>query len=168
MKTITKIIKKVTRKAQRAVLLGALVGGASILSYATETTAGPTIEKAQLEAVTINLEAVVAAISKADPNWVKGLQMASVKVKRLVTADFTLIDTDRLAPESYQHASSTPPCQQGVAEICYITTEVENPEDPEEDWRPVMTDNLQSEIETIFDTPPALRQDTQNVKLRAN
>jgi len=50
-----------------------LVGGVSLASYATETPVGPTIEKAQLETVDINLDEVVAAITKADPDWVKGL-----------------------------------------------------------------------------------------------
>lgn len=54
MKTIN-IIKKIAEHARKAVLFGALIGGVSVLSYATETTVVPTIEKAQLE--TINLDA---------------------------------------------------------------------------------------------------------------
>lgn len=76
------VIKKVAEQASKAVLFGALVGGVSLASYATETTVGPTIEKAQLEAVHINLETVVEAISKGDPGWVESLpKLAGINVE---------------------------------------------------------------------------------------
>lgn len=81
MKTITNIIRKVAEQASKLVLFSALVGGVSMMSYATETTVGPTSEKAQLETVHINLDAVVTAITKADPDWAKGLPI----VKKLST-----------------------------------------------------------------------------------
>src|SRR5690606_7374252 len=81
MNSITQVIRKVDTAVRKTVLLGALVGGVSMIANATETTetnVGPTIEKAQLETVHINLEAVVAAITKVDPDWVKGLPMVNV------------------------------------------------------------------------------------------
>jgi len=71
-------------QASKVVLFGALVGGVSMMSYATETTIGPTIEKAQLETVDINLDEVVAAITKADSDWVKRLPVSG-KVKAHAT-----------------------------------------------------------------------------------
>ena len=82
------VIKKVAEQASKIVLLGALVGGVSMMSYATGTTAGPTIEKAQLETVHINLEAVVAAITKTDPDWVKGLPMLRERTTAMQTQLF--------------------------------------------------------------------------------
>lgn len=93
MKTIAKIIKKVAIQARRAVLFGALVGGVSMASYATEGTAGPTIERAQLETVNINLEAVVTAITKVDPNWVKGLpKLTGTKINALTSLYWYEVD----------------------------------------------------------------------------
>ncbi|MFB2117850.1 hypothetical protein [Parapedobacter sp. 2B3] len=73
MSNRSEIIKKVAQTVRKTVLLGALVGGVSMASYATETPVGPTIEKAQLETVDINLDAVVVAITKANPDWVRSL-----------------------------------------------------------------------------------------------
>lgn len=67
------VIKKVAEQASKVVLFGALVGGVSLASYATETPVGPTIEKAQLETVDINLDAVVAALTVIDPAWAESL-----------------------------------------------------------------------------------------------
>ncbi|MFC3198261.1 hypothetical protein ACFOET_11620 [Parapedobacter deserti] len=168
MKAITKILKKVVGQARKAVLLGAFLGGISMMSYAEETAISPTVEKAKVEVVNISLEAVVAAITKVDPNWVKGLPVVKRKAKRLETSSFALIDTDPLEADSYEHASAPPTCDPGVAEVCYIIAEVENPDDPEEDWRPVMTQTLRNEITAIFQTDPEDRDDTANVKLRDN
>lgn len=54
-------------------------------SQATEAKVGPAIEKAQLEAVDVSLEAVVAAITKADPDWVEGLPR--VKPEKMNTTE---------------------------------------------------------------------------------
>ncbi|WP_257670783.1 hypothetical protein [Parapedobacter tibetensis] len=112
MKAITKILKKVAGQARKAVLFGALAGGISMMSYATETTVGPTIEKAQLEAVNVSLEAVVAAITKVDPNWVKGLPVIKESVKPMVKQAamlapqwFILVnESEPLDPDSYRPA----------------------------------------------------------------
>lgn len=80
MNSITQVIRKVATAVRKTVLIGALVGGVSMIASATETTetkVGPTIGKAQLETVHINLDAVVAAIAKVDPDWVKGLPVIS-------------------------------------------------------------------------------------------
>ncbi|WP_353197509.1 hypothetical protein [Parapedobacter defluvii] len=64
MKTITKILKKVVGQARKAVLFGALIGGVSMISYATETTVGPVIEKVQVSNVqleTVSIEALIMA-----------------------------------------------------------------------------------------------------------
>lgn len=181
MKKITKIIKKVAGHTGKAVLLGALVGGVSMMSYATGTLekAGPTrdkVEAAKLQTAQQSLDVVVAAIAKADPNWVKGLPLMSEKfnaftrvpeTKKVQTTTFALTGTDPLQASSYEHAPAPPNCQSGQEEICYITAEVSNPGDPEEDWLPSMTPALQDEIEDILETPVSQREDTQNVKLRA-
>src|SRR3546814_15408632 len=75
MSTIKKMFGKVADLAKKVVLVGAIVGGVSLVANATEASAGPTIEKAKLETVNVNLESVVAAITKVDPDWVKGLPM---------------------------------------------------------------------------------------------
>mgnify|MGYP007082198945 CR=1 FL=1 len=88
MEKMKNIITKIAGRARKAVLLGTLVGGVSMLSYATETTTGPTIEKARLETVTISLDKVVAAITKADPNWVNSLPVLKENKARKKAKNF--------------------------------------------------------------------------------
>lgn len=130
MSTITLILSKVVKHAKKVVLFGALIGGVSMMSYATETTkskVGPTIEKAQLEAVNINLDAVVAAITKVDPDWMKGMP----QIKQL-TVNITKLETRYFG---YDETSSTwielddpydpNGCEEGSEQCAYSTTRPE-------------------------------------------
>src|SRR5690606_31830687 len=138
MNSITQVIRKVATAVRKTVLIGALVGGVSMIASATETTetkVGPTIEKAQLETVEINLDAVVAAITKVDPDWVKGLPR--VKPEKVNTTEVATKSTslntviwvfegglgDILDTEAYTPSpNNTPPndCDAGDDLPCYL------------------------------------------------
>lgn len=113
------MIRKVATIARKAVLLGALVSGVSMVSYATETTEtniGPTkdkVEAAKLQTVQQSLNAVVAAIKKVDPDWVKSLPVmkettktgARTAIKKRATLTYGVLDkvdanTYRITPNS--------------------------------------------------------------------
>lgn len=120
MKTITHIIRKVAEQASKLVLFGALVSGVGMTSYATETTVGPTIEKAQLETVHINLESVAKAIIKIDENLSKMNRPALVVSKSAtvvtygVTADAggnLRLTPSPVSPESGNCGDEEIPCR---------------------------------------------------------
>lgn len=119
------VIKKVAEQASKVVLFGALVGGVSLASYATETPVGPTIEKAQLETVDINLDAVVAAITKVDPDWVKGLPVVRVKkkVRKLMTSTTrgVLDDEGTRYRITEEEANPLNPCGTSLTIPCRVT-----------------------------------------------
>lgn len=62
MKAITKTFRKMVGYAGKAVLFGALIGGVSIGSYATERPVGPTIEKAGFAKVIMDVASVEAMV----------------------------------------------------------------------------------------------------------
>lgn len=78
MRIIQKI-NKVAASVRQLTLIGAAMVGASLVANASETiNVGPTIEKAQLETVKVDISAVADAIRKIDPDWVKGLPRLKV------------------------------------------------------------------------------------------
>lgn len=131
MNRVTKMIKKVAMRATKLALIGALVGGISMESYASATLekAGPVREKveaAKLQTVQQSLEEVVAAITKADPEWVKGLPVVKGKAEEQLywyevqngntvgEYQFHLTRTDAIGEEF---------CDPGDDEICLFGSE---------------------------------------------
>ena len=90
----------------------------------------------------------------------------SAKDNSVAPTEFAYNGGNPLQADSYEHASISPSCPNGTDEICYIVAEVENPSDPEADWKPVMSNDLLAEIQTILDTDAEYREETDNVKLR--
>lgn len=136
MDKIIAVIEKVAATARKAVLFGALVGGVSMVSYATETTetnVGPTkdkVEAAKLQTVQQSLNAVVDAIKKVDPNWVKGLPVVNV-VKDEETLHWYIVTNDQtvgspIFEKTRTEAMDEGPCDPGDNDICLFGSEDDN------------------------------------------